>query len=84
MDPKQVEDILSQALSLDFIKVKAEGSHYELIVVGECFAGASRVKQQQMVYAPLMEKISDGTIHAVSIKAYTPEQWERDRKLMML
>lgn len=84
MDPKQVEDILSQALSLDFIKVKAEGSHYELIVVDECFAGASRVKQQQMVYAPLMEKISDGTMHAVSIKAYTPEQWERDRKLMML
>lgn len=84
MDPKQVEDILSQALSLDFIKVKAEGSHYELIVVGECFAGVSRVKQQQMVYAPLMEKISDGTMHAVSIKAYTPEQWERDRKLMML
>ena len=31
-----------------------------------------------------MEKISDGTMHAVSIKAYTPEQWVRDRKLMML
>ena len=84
MDPKQVEDILSQALSLDFVKVKAEGSHYEVIVVGECFADVSRVKQQQMVYAPLMEKISDGTMHAVSIKANTPEQWERDRKLMML
>ena len=84
MEAKQVEDILTQALALEFVKVKAEGSHYEVIAVGSCFDGVSRVKQQQMVYAPLMEKISDGTLHAVSIKAYTPEQWERDRKLMML
>lgn len=84
MEAKQVEDVLTQALALDFVKVKANGSHYEVIGVGSCFEGVSRVKQQQMVYAPLMEKISDGTLHAVSIKAYTPEQWERDRKLMML
>jgi acid stress-induced BolA-like protein IbaG/YrbA len=84
MEAKQVEDILKQALELDFVKVKAEGSHYEVIVVGTCFEGASRVKKQQMIYAPLMDKISDGTLHAVSIKAYTPEHWERDRKLMML
>ena len=84
MEAKQVEDILTQALNLDFVKVKAEGSHYEVIVVSDCFEGVSRVKTQQMVYAPLMEKISDGTMHAVSIKAYTPENWERDRKLMML
>lgn len=84
MDPKQIEEILTQALSLEFVQVKADGSHYELIVVGECFDGVSRVKQQQMVYAPLMDKISDGTLHAVSIKAFTPSQWERDRKLMML
>ena len=84
MEAKQVEDMLKQALELDFVKVKAEGSHFEVIAVGNCFEGVSRVKQQQMVYAPLMDKISDGTLHAVSIKAFTPENWERDRKLMML
>ncbi len=84
MEAKQVEDMLKQALELDFVKVKAAGSHFEVIAVGDCFEGVSRVKQQQMVYAPLMDKISDGTLHAVSIKAYTPENWERDRKLMML
>jgi acid stress-induced BolA-like protein IbaG/YrbA len=84
MEAKQVEDMLKQALELDFVKVKAAGSHFEVIAVGDCFEGVSRVRQQQMVYAPLMDKISDGTLHAVSIKAYTPENWERDRKLMML
>ncbi|TOM54502.1 cell division protein BolA, partial [Vibrio parahaemolyticus] len=27
------------------------------------------------------EYIADNRIHALSIKAYTPAQWERDRKL---
>ena len=84
MDPEQIETILTNALNLSYVKVKTEGSHYEVIAVGDCFEGASRVKQQQLVYAPLMEKISDGSMHAVSIKAFTPEKWQRDRKLMML
>ncbi|MCC3263949.1 BolA family iron metabolism protein IbaG, partial [Paenibacillus polymyxa] len=48
---------------------------------GELFSGKSRVKTQQTVYAPLMEYIADTRIHALSIKAYTPEEWQRDRKL---
>jgi acid stress-induced BolA-like protein IbaG/YrbA len=39
------------------------------------------VKKQQTVYAPLMELIADNRIHAVSIKTYTPQEWDRDRKL---
>jgi len=49
--------------------------------VGEIFDGMSRVKKQQAVYAPLMEYIADNRIHALSIKAFTPTEWARDRKL---
>ena len=84
MEPNQIEQLLSEALGLEFVQVKAEGSHYNLIVVGECFEGLSPVKRQQAVYAPLMDKIADGSMHAVSIKAYTPSQWQRERKLMFL
>lgn len=34
-----------------------------------------------IVPGPLMEYIADNRIHAVSIKAYTPAEWARDRKL---
>ncbi len=53
----------------------------EVIAVGEMFDGMSRVKKQQAVYAPLMEYIADNRIHALSIKAFTPQEWARDRKL---
>ena len=49
--------------------------------MGEMFDGMSRVKKQQAIYAPLMEYIADNRIHALSIKAFTPQEWARDRKL---
>ncbi|SJN57717.1 BolA family iron metabolism protein IbaG [Vibrio ruber] len=84
MDSAQVQEILDEALHLHEIHVKGEGSHFEVIAVDECFDGMSRVKKQQFIYAPLMAYIQRNEIHAVSIKAYTPAEWERDKKLMSL
>lgn len=81
MDNDQIKDVLMNALALQEAHVTGDGSHFQVIVVGELFAGMSRVKQQQAVYAPLMEYIADNRIHALTIKAYTLEQWQRDRKL---
>ncbi|MGX5913160.1 BolA family protein [Aliidiomarina sp. Khilg15.8] len=83
MDPAQIEEKLRQAIDLEEVYVKTDGSHAEVIAVSSAFEGLNRVKQQQLVYAPLNELIADGSIHAVSIKAFTPEQWQRDKQLLM-
>ncbi len=49
---------------------------FQITVVGDLFSGMSPVKKQQAVYACLNEQIASGAIHAVSIKTFTPEQWE--------
>lgn len=79
MDIQQIEQLLLTELQLAEVRVSAEGSHYAVIAVGTCFADISRVKQQQMVYRPLMSAIADGSIHAVSIKTFTPDQWRREK-----
>jgi acid stress-induced BolA-like protein IbaG/YrbA len=84
VDSAKVQQILEQALNLEEIMVKGEGSHYEVIAVDASFDGMSRVKKQQLIYAPLMEYIQRNDIHAVSIKAFTPDEWARDKKLMSL
>ncbi|NRB69855.1 MAG: BolA family transcriptional regulator [Vibrio sp.] len=84
MDSAKVQQILEEALSLEELHVKGEGSHYEVVAVDASFEGMSRVKKQQIIYAPLMEYIQRNDIHAVSIKAYSPEEWARDKKLMSL
>ncbi|MCC8378417.1 MULTISPECIES: BolA family iron metabolism protein IbaG [Xenorhabdus] len=81
MDTNEIKQVLMEKLVLDEVIVSGDGSHFQVIAVGEIFGELSRVKQQQTVYAPLMEYIADNRIHALSIKTYTPAQWQRDRKL---
>lgn len=83
MENQQLEQILLAALpELTEVHVNSnDGSHFQVIAVSEQFATLSRIKQQQAIYAPLMEYIADNRIHALSIKTYTPEQWQKDRKL---
>lgn len=83
MNTEELKTLLNDALSLEELLVKAEGVNVEIIAVSEDFKDMSRVKRQQAVYGPLNPLIADGSIHAVSIKAYTPEDWARDKKLMM-
>ncbi|MBN7821074.1 BolA family transcriptional regulator [Bowmanella sp. Y26] len=83
MPISQIEQLLKDALELNELYVKGEGSHFQVIAVSAQFDGASRVKKQQMVYAPLSALIADGTVHALSIKAFTPEEWQRERKFLM-
>lgn len=77
---EHIKQQLNNALSLTELHVKEDGNHFEVIAVGELFAGLSRVKKQQAVYAPLKELIADNRIHALSIKAFTPDEWARERK----
>lgn len=83
MDSTEIKKILESELQLTEVHVKGEGSHFEVVAVGDMFDGMSRVKKQQTIYAPLMEQIASNAIHALSIKAYTPQEWERDKKLNM-
>lgn len=79
MDNTQIEDLLKQTLDLSEARVSSEATHFSVTAVGDCFDGVSRVKKQQLVYAPLKTMIADGTIHAVSIKAFTPSEWQREK-----
>ncbi len=83
MDSSAIEALLKEKLDIDEAYAKTDGSHVEVIVVGSVFENMSRVKKQQMIYGPLNPSIADGSIHAVSIKTFTPEEWERDKKLIL-
>lgn len=81
MENEEIYTTLMQALPLQEVHVSGDGSHFQVIAVGDLFDGMSRVKQQQTIYAPLMHYIAENRIHALSIRVYTPAQWQIDRKL---
>ncbi|MDO4430355.1 MAG: BolA family protein [Lonepinella koalarum] len=81
MEPKQIEAILKEKLGLTEVYAQGENAHFGVIVVDDEIAKLSRIKQQQTIYAPLMEYFSTGEIHALTIKTYDQEKWKRDRLL---
>lgn len=48
-------------------------SHFNLVIVSGSFVGHSRLMRQRMINKVLSEELS-GPVHALSIKALTPEE----------
>jgi acid stress-induced BolA-like protein IbaG/YrbA len=75
MDSSEVKGLLEAQLPECEIHVHGEGSRYDIEAIGDIFQGLRPVKKQQLVYAALNEHIADGSIHAVNIRTYTPDEW---------
>jgi len=75
MAPEEVQALLESGLENCEIEVAGDGSHFDILVVGEVFADLRAVQKQQLVYGVLSEQIADGSIHAVNIRTFTPAEW---------
>lgn len=51
-------------------------NHFEVRIVSAAFEGKTPVERHKLVYAPLLDWIEDETVHALSVRAYTPAQHE--------
>ncbi|QCI24441.1 BolA/IbaG family iron-sulfur metabolism protein [Buchnera aphidicola (Muscaphis stroyani)] len=77
---KKIKSLLFNKWNLKEIHVTGDENHFKIIAVGSVFKGKSTVKRQQMIYEPLIDLITQKKIHAVSIVAYTFEEWEKIEK----
>ena len=84
MNPEDVQKMIAAGLPDCEVKVTGDGSHFDATVIGDIFDGMSLVKKQQKVYATLGDKITSGEVHALTIKTYTPEEYEKAQKLKVL
>ena len=74
VDPRSIEQSIRTGLDCTHLEVQGDGAHFEAVVVSPAFAGASRVKRHQLVYAALGERMKE-EIHALSMKTFTPDEW---------
>ena len=74
VEPKSIEESIRAGLEVTHLQVVGDGAHFEAVIVSPRFAGLSRVKQHQLVYAALGERMRE-EIHALSMKTLTPEEW---------
>ena len=75
--PMNAEDITRLIMAgidgaeVELIDLAGDGDHYEAIVTAEAFRGLTRIKQHQMVYAALGDRMG-GELHALKLKTKAP------------
>ncbi len=80
MTTDEIEKLIEAGLPNSKAMVSGGEGKYEAIVISDSFDKLSMVKEHQMVYATVKTQIASGELHALSIKAFTPEEWEQQEK----
>lgn len=77
MNSEQLSQILQEAFPDAEIAVTGQAGKFDLRIVDAVFEGKRTVARQQAVYAPINAHIASGAVHAVTIRAMTPEEWRK-------
>ncbi len=76
MNSDEIKALIEAGIAGAQIYISGDGCNVKVVVISDEFEGKSLIVQQRMVYDCLGDKITSGIIHALSIKSYTPMQWE--------
>ncbi len=76
MQNEEIKRMIESGLPGSEAHVTGDGTHFEATVIAEDFGGKSLLQKHRMVYATLGASMG-GAIHALSIRAFTPEEWSR-------
>lgn len=79
MEISEVRGLIEAGLPGCQIFVEGEACNFSVVVVAEDFAGLTPVKRQQKVLGTVREQLASGALHALSMKVYTPSEWQREQ-----
>jgi acid stress-induced BolA-like protein IbaG/YrbA len=77
MTSNDIKQSIIEKLECEFVEILGEdGAHFEGTIVSSLFEGLNRVKQHQLVFNALGDRMKSD-IHALSMKTYTPNEWDQ-------
>ena len=71
---ESIEKSIAAGIACEHVAVTGDGAHFEAVVVAAGFAGLSRVRRHQLVYAALGDRMRE-EIHALSMTTLTPDEY---------
>jgi acid stress-induced BolA-like protein IbaG/YrbA len=74
VEPASIEQSIRAGIACTHLEVRGDGAHFDAVIVSPAFAGLSRVRQHQLVYSALGDRMRE-EIHALSMKTFSPEEW---------
>ncbi len=76
MDAQQVENLIRASMPDAEVTVTGGEGKFEATVISDAFEGLMPVKRHRLVYATVQEQLADGSLHALTIRPFTPKEKE--------
>jgi BolA protein len=83
---QRIHDTLARGLTLEHLEVLDESgnhsvpagseSHFRVLVVSPDFADSSPLQRHRVIHRLLADELR-GSLHALAVDAWTPEEWAR-------
>jgi stress-induced morphogen len=80
ISPEEIKQTLAKAFPVTLVETQdltGGGDHWQVTVVSPAFEGKGLIEQHRMVNEALKEPMADQRIHALSLKTFSPAQWEK-------
>ena len=75
MNPDEIGKLIEAGFDNATVRVVGDGRHFEALIVAGEFEGKRSLARHQLVYKCLGALVGN-EIHALSIRALTPEEWQ--------
>jgi stress-induced morphogen len=77
MTADQLQTLICAGLPCDHCALEGDGRHWYATIVSAAFEGRRLIARHQLVYATLGTRMQTDEVHALSMKTYTPSEWEQ-------
>ena len=75
--PEQIEGYIKLGSACTHIQGEGDGQHFFATIVSPEFEGKRLVQRHQLVYSAMGDRMK-AEVHALSIKAFTPEEFAQN------
>ena len=77
MTAQELQDLIAAGLPCAHLHVQGDGRHWYATLVSAEFEGKRLIQRHQRVYATLGNRMVTDEVHALSMRTYSPDEWEK-------
>ena len=73
----EIQELLQEKISAaEVIVTSDDGRHFEATIITDAFINKKTIERQKIVYGVIGSHITSGSIHALSLKTFTQQEWK--------
>lgn len=77
MDSSEIEQRVTAIIGDAEVEVEGADCDFTVTVISDQFKQLMPVKRQQLILSGFSDVIASGALHALTVKPFTPEEWNK-------